>query len=72
MLFIVTFMKQDIGKLIKDARKALGITQAEFAKLLGKGRTTITEYERGQIVPPGDILLKIQELENNIPDEKAA
>lgn len=65
-------MKQNIGKLIKETRKSLGITQAELAKLLGKGRTTITEYERGQIIPPGNILLKIQELEDNIPSEEAA
>ena len=65
-------MKQNIGKLIKETRKSLGITQAELAKLLGKGRTTITEYERGQIIPPGDILLKIQSLERNIPGKKAA
>ena len=41
----------------------MGLTQEEFAKLLGKKRSTVTLYEAGKIMPPGDILIKIMDLE---------
>ena len=49
----------------------MGLTQKKFAKLLGISRENIANYET-RTIPPGDILLKIQALEKNIPDEKAA
>ena len=62
----------NIAKYVKSVRAKLGLTQKDFAKRLDTYRTNITNYELGRAIPPGDILLKIQELENNIPDEKAA
>lgn len=52
--------------LIKNIRTNIGLTQKEFAKLLGISRESIANYET-RTIPPGDILLKIQELEINSP-----
>ena len=48
-----------IMEKLKIARKNCNITQNELAKKIGKGRTTITEYENGKIDPPGKIILEI-------------
>lgn len=38
-----------IGTRIKDARKAKGLTQKEFARLLDCSHTTISKYEQGEV-----------------------
>ena len=53
----------DIPKVIKTKRFQMGLTQEKFAKLLGKKRSTVTLYEAGKIMPPGDILIKIMAFE---------
>jgi len=60
----------DISKIIKNKRIQLGLTQTALAKLIGKKRTTVTQYESGKIMPPANILIMIQEL--NPKDEKTA
>ena len=46
-----------IGKRIKDRRKQLGMSADELAKRLGKDRSTIYRYEKGDIENlPLDIL----------------
>ncbi len=62
----------NIAKYIKELREKLNLTQKGLARKIGVPRGNIANYEVGRAIPPGDILLKIQELENNIPDEKAA
>lgn len=42
-------VKNDAGKMIRDARKAKGITQKELAQLLDCSHTTISKYEQGEI-----------------------
>lgn len=49
--------------LVKRIRTALGLTQEAFAKKIGKTRGDVAKYELGYAVPPGDVLLKIQELD---------
>ncbi len=44
---------------LKELRLTNGLTQKELAKVIGVGRTTISEYESGKIVPKQDGLLKI-------------
>ena len=44
---------------LKELRKELGYTQREVGKHLGVGRTTISEYESGNIVPKQDNLVKL-------------
>lgn len=46
-----------VGKRIKDRRKALGMTADELGRRLGKDRSTIYRYEKGDIENlPLDIL----------------
>ena len=40
-----------IGERIKTLRKALGLSQEEFAEKLGKGVATIKRWESGQTIP---------------------
>lgn len=54
----------EISKYIKKLRSKLGLTQKEFADKIGKDRSSIANYETGRAIPPGNILLKIQELES--------
>jgi HTH-type transcriptional regulator / antitoxin HipB len=38
----------DVGALIKDRRRALGIDQAELAERIGLGRLWVNQVERGK------------------------
>lgn len=49
-------MNDVFGKRLRNLRKDHGETQIEVAKLLNVQRTTIGEYERGNIRPPMDKL----------------
>lgn len=40
----------DIGKMIKDARIAKGLTQEELGKLVGVQKSAIAKYENGRVV----------------------
>lgn len=53
----------NIPDLIKAVRKRHKLTQESLSRMLGKSRPTVTKYELGTVIPPGNILLKIQELE---------
>ena len=50
--------------IIRELREKKGITQTKLAEILGVGRTTITMYEKGTIVPPADILRKLADYFN--------
>jgi|GEM_PF-4957682 transcriptional regulator with XRE-family HTH domain len=41
----------DIPELIKHTRKSLGLTQADFGKVLGKSRVTVANWEAGNHKP---------------------
>lgn len=41
----------DIGKRIKTIRKRRGLTQADFARMIGVTRPTVISWERGVTVP---------------------
>ena len=45
-------------KRLKELRLANGLTQKDLAKAIEVGRTTISEYESGKIVPKQEGLLK--------------
>ena len=49
---------------LKTLRLEKGITQKDLGKMIGVGRTTISEYESGKIVPKQDGLIKIAEYFN--------
>lgn len=40
----------NIGKLIKDARLAKGLTQEELGELVGVQKSAIAKYENGRVV----------------------
>ena len=46
------YNNDQIGDRIKKVRKALSLTQKEFADELGISRTTISSYEKKQHTPP--------------------
>jgi len=54
--------KQTIADLIREKRAALGLSQREFAEKIGKTRWDIANYESKGIIPPGDVMIRIQEL----------
>jgi transcriptional regulator with XRE-family HTH domain len=37
-----------IGERLRDLRRSLGLRQADFAERLGKDRSTVSKYERGE------------------------
>lgn len=41
-------IKEQIGRLIREARLAKGYTQKEFAESLGVSEAAIYKYEKGQ------------------------
>ena len=45
---------------IRNIRKQLGMTQAEFAKMLGRSRATVFHWERGTYAPRDNILEMIR------------
>jgi HTH-type transcriptional regulator / antitoxin HipB len=48
MVQIVLRTPADIGAVIKDRRRALGIDQAELAERIGVGRLWVNQVERGK------------------------
>lgn len=57
------------GFTLKTAREKKGLTQEEAAKLIGVGKDTISNYERGKSYPDVPVLRKIEEV-YGIPYEK--
>ena len=47
---------------IKDVRKQLGLTQKEFAQLIGSSKPTVERWERGDMQVKGPIVLLLQML----------
>ena len=52
------------SKRLKELRLDNDLTQKELGKVIGVGRTTVSEYESGKIVPKQDGLIKIAEYFN--------
>ena len=51
----------DIAHRIRLTKKKLGVTQEEFAHLLGITQPAVSNYLNGRI-PPGPVLLKIAQI----------
>lgn len=60
-------MKSNIGKLIKFYRRKLGLTQTELSKLTGISQSTISDYEKGNIIPSISNIKKIAKALNIEP-----
>jgi len=50
--------KADIGRRIREIR-GFHTTQQEFAKIIGVSQSQVSKYEKGKIIPPGNVLLRI-------------
>lgn len=46
-----------LGQALRDCRLRVGVTQAEFASLLGVSERHLRRLERGDCQPPYDVLL---------------
>ena len=44
------YSTEEIGGFVRDARKARGFTQVEFAKLIGTSHATLSNLEQGRSV----------------------
>ena len=52
----------DIGKKLKDARNAAGLTQESAAESLGVSRQTVSKWENGSADPSTTNLLALAKL----------
>lgn len=59
----------DVGALIKDRRRALGLDQAELAERIGVGRLWVNQMERGK--PGASMRLVLRALQAVEVDIKA-
>lgn len=48
-----------VGQALKDARKAMGLTQAQLALRFGCRQSFVADVERGNKPLPRDMILKI-------------
>lgn len=51
-----------VGETIRKYRKQKGLTQKELGELLGRTQRTIQAYEKGEVVPPLNILEKFADI----------
>ena len=51
-------LRSETALLIQRARHASGVSQANFAKELGKSQGVISRYEQGLVSPPGEIIMQ--------------
>jgi HTH-type transcriptional regulator/antitoxin HipB len=59
----MNYTPREIGKLIKDARKGMGITQKALALTAGTGKRFIIELEKGKDTSQlGKVLIVLQTL----------
>jgi len=60
---IMNINKKNAGRRIKKIRVIdLDLNQKQFAKKLGITQPMVSKYEKGEIIPPAQILLKIAKL----------
>ncbi|GAB2669519.1 hypothetical protein GCM10027036_23800 [Flavihumibacter cheonanensis] len=52
-------LKEDIGKVIRERRKSLRITQPDLAELAGISVNSLYKLERGESNPTVDLIEKV-------------
>jgi len=60
--------RERFPKIIREIRKSLRLSQAEFGSRIGLSGITVSRYERGDIVPSVEVLTEIQKIFNVNPD----
>lgn len=51
--------RTDLGRLIADARRSAGMTQAQLAAAIGTSQSVVSRWERGADSPRVDTLVRI-------------
>ncbi|MFA6132841.1 MAG: helix-turn-helix transcriptional regulator [Phycisphaerae bacterium] len=54
--------KKDIPRMIRELRKAMGLTQEQFAAKVGVTFSTVNRWESGKSLPSPLALRRIEEL----------
>lgn len=54
----------ELADIVREIRKAAGITQGSLARFLGVDQTAVSQWERQQTAPSTDILLVLHSLAN--------
>lgn len=54
---------------LREVRKELGLSQAQFAKLLGVHQTAVSQWETGRTAPETQMLMRISRLSGRPVDE---
>lgn len=55
---MTTPQMDSIPAIIVTARKTLGLNQAAFGKVIGRGQSLVSKYEHGQVDPPGHVVIR--------------
>jgi len=63
-------MENEISAYIISVRLKAGLNQERLAQEIGSNRSNIANYETGRAIPPGDVLLRIQQYESSLPPDK--
>ena len=58
--------KKDIAKTVRELRKALGLTQEQFAAKVGVSFSTVNRWENGKGKPSPLAMKQIEKLQNEI------
>lgn len=58
-----------IGSRVKELRRSLGLTQAQFGKRIGVDQATVSNWERNKQMPEGEALLAIAKLSKKPVEE---
>ncbi|MEA9531932.1 helix-turn-helix transcriptional regulator [Xanthomonas campestris pv. campestris] len=45
------------ANLVGKARQKLGLKQKNFAVMLGKSQGVVSRYEKGEVEPPGEVIM---------------
>lgn len=61
--------KQLFGRRLRELRQQQDLTQSALARLLGIGRSTVSEVERGKYVPPVEVVVWLLQKLNTSPRE---
>ena len=54
-------MKETFGQRLARIRKKKGLTQAQLARLIGVGTSTVTMWEIGERIPRDEMKVKLSE-----------
>jgi transcriptional regulator with XRE-family HTH domain len=44
--------------IVLNARKAKGLSQADFGEMIERGQSLVSKYERSLVEPPGSVVMK--------------